>query len=79
MMTDTEIVDLKARVKAGGVLWRDLDGACRPVVSVKLDWVEFEDEPELTEPAAMLADGGVVALLNTSANAFVTLAPALNV
>jgi len=77
MMTDSEIAALKSRVKAGGVLWRDSDDNCRPVIAVNLQWVEFEEEPDLAEPAAMLADGGAVALLNVSADQFVTLAVAI--
>lgn len=77
MMTDKEVAVLKARVKEGGVLWRNPDGVCKPVLSIKMDWVEFEDQPELTEPAAMLPGGEVVALDNVSACEFVVLVPAI--
>lgn len=77
MMTEGEIAALKSRVKAGGVSWRDSDGNCRPVIAVSLQWVEFEEEPDLAEPAALLAGGGAVALLNVSADQFVTLTAAI--
>lgn len=76
-MNQDEIIRLKELVKQVQVYWRDVDGACRLVVQVKMDWVEFQDEPDLKEPAAFLSDGGVVALGNTSASSFYTMVPAL--
>ena len=77
-MTNDEIVALKARVAEGGVMWRDADGICHPVAAVNLEWVEFEDEPGITEPAALLADGGAVALLNVSVSTFITTTQAIH-
>jgi hypothetical protein len=77
-MNDAEIAALKQRVADGGVWWRDFNtGVCKPVKSVQVNWVEFPDQPDLTEPAAMLADGGTVALFNVIADSFVTLMPCL--
>ena len=76
-MNDEEIKALKQRVKAGDVWWNDGDSHIRQVRTVSLNWVEFEDQPELTEPAALLVRGGAVALYNVDASSFVTLAPAL--
>jgi len=77
-MDEHEIQALKTRVAQGGVYWLTADGVCEPVASVKLDWVEFQDNPDLTEPAALLRRGGAVALCNVTADSFVTLLPALS-
>lgn len=75
-MNDQEIQELKARVAQGGVWWRDtFTGVCKPVARVDLKWVEFPDQPDLTEPAARLNDGGAVALYNVAADSFVMLSP----
>lgn len=73
-MSEQEIAALKTRVKQGDVWWQDtLSGVCKPVARVELNWVEFPDQPELTEPAARLRDGGAVALCNVDADCFVIL------
>lgn len=77
-MNDQEINALKTRVNAGGVYWQTGEGVCEPVAFVKLDWVEFQDDPDLKEPAAILKNGGAVALCNVTADSFVTLLPALH-
>lgn len=76
-MTNSEIQALAARVKLGGVWWHDGDGSIVRVQSVKMDWVEFKEEPELVEPAALLSGGKAVALMNEAITAFVTLQPAV--
>lgn len=77
-MSDDEIAALAERVKCGGVWWNDGDNLCRRVRTINLRWVEFADEPDNAEPAALLHDGKAVALYNTSAAAFVTMRPALD-
>lgn len=77
-MTDIEIAALKKRAQCGDVYWRDADGRCIRVLGVNLNWVEFTDEPELTEPAAILAQAVPVALYNEVSSAFVVLAPLFN-
>ncbi len=78
MMTPGQIDELKARAIQGGVYWNDGDNLCHLVSHVSLNWVEFKDEPDLTEPAAILQNGGAVALLNVTAAQFVTMQPALS-
>jgi hypothetical protein len=77
MLTEKEIIALKNRVALGNVWWLD-DGRCQKVHTVLLDWVEFEDEPTLTEPAAILVGGMAVALANVELSSFVTIAPCFN-
>lgn len=76
-MTESEIKLLATRVKSGGVWWHDGDGSIKRVREIKMDWVEFEEEPELVEPAALLIDGKAVALVNEAITAFVTVQPAV--
>ncbi|MDO8414845.1 MAG: hypothetical protein Q7S87_01390 [Agitococcus sp.] len=76
MLTETEINALKRRVRAGDVWWNDGDGRCKKVDMVLLNWIEFADNPSLTEPAAILTDGLAVALNNVQLSSFVTLTPA---
>lgn len=77
MLTNNEIVALKKRVKAGDVWWNDGDGLCKLVCSVNLEWVEFPSEPDSVEPAAILAGGVAVALLNVELSSFVTITPCI--
>ena len=74
-MTMEEINVLKERCKAGNIFWRDNDGRCTRVLRVDLEWVEFEDEPELVEPAAMLEKTVPVALFNEVSSAFFEMTP----
>lgn len=76
-MTNSEITALTARVKMGDVWWHDGDSSIKRVRGVNLEWVELEDQPDQTEPAALLLDGTVVALKNETITAFVTLQPAV--
>lgn len=74
-MTDEQIMALKALVQTKPVYWNNGDGACMRVSRVSLDWVEDKEEPDLSEPAAFLGSGGVVALYNVEASSFVVLTP----
>lgn len=71
MLTDIEIRLLKDKAKRlPNLFWRDQDGLAHRVAGVNLKWVEDRNEPELTEPAAILASGKVVALYNTELSNF---------
>jgi hypothetical protein len=72
-MNDEQIMILKERVKKGDIWWIDCDNKCKKVSTVNLKWLEFKDEPENYEPAAILSDGLAVSLLNTTENSFVTI------
>lgn len=74
-MEDWQIEVLKTKVSQGNVYWRNPDGVCLKVCGIKMNWVEFPDEPELTEPAAMLPDGKVAALYACNPLDFVTMEP----
>jgi len=74
-MTDAQIGNLKELAKAGNVWWKSAEGAVFRVLGVKLNWVEFPDEPEATEPAAMLAGSVPVALYNEIPEAFFVMHP----
>jgi len=76
MMTDKDIQFLKEQVKNGeNVCYIDDDGKRLLVSSVNLNWVEFPDEPDLKEPAAMLVGSVPVALLNVELSSFMKLVP----
>lgn len=74
-MENIEIEYLKTKVASDTVYWKDPDSICYPVKAINHSWVEFADEPDLTEPAAILTNGKAVALYNVYANEFVTLEP----
>jgi hypothetical protein len=74
-MTDAQITELKELAKAGNVWWKSADGAVLRVVGVKMNWVEFPDEPESQEPAAMLAGSVPVSLYNEVPDAFFVMEP----
>lgn len=79
MLSNHEVEDLKNRVSAGGdVWWNDGDGVCKRVRAIKLDWVEFADQPDDTEPAALLVNGGAVALNSVEIESFVVMLPCLS-
>ncbi len=74
-MTDTQIAVLKEVAKRGDVYWLSGDGECKRVLGVKLEWVEFADQPDLTEPAAILEGTVPVALYNEEASQFGIMQP----
>ena len=74
-MEDQQIEVLKTKVSVGSIYWRNADGVCFNVVKIIMNWVEFPDEPDLIEPAAILSNGNVVALYNADAIDFDMLAP----
>lgn len=74
-MDDDQIEALRQEAKNGNVYWRNSDGMCILVLGVKLNWVEFADQPTLTEPAAMLYQSAPVALYNETPTAFIICTP----
>jgi hypothetical protein len=72
-MNDEEVSTLNERVKKGDVWWQDGEGLFHKVSHVLLNWVEFKDDLELAEPAAILHRCAPVALYTTTLSAFVTL------
>lgn len=78
-MRSVEVEDLKNRVSAGGDVWWNCgNGVCTRVQTIKLDWVEFADQPNDTEPAALLFNGGAVPLNDVEVERFVVLHPCLS-
>ncbi|KVR21684.1 hypothetical protein WK13_34670 [Burkholderia ubonensis] len=76
-MTDGQIdVLLMVMRSRTPVHWRDPnDGTVNLITRIDPEWVEFEDEPDLKEPAALLLSGKWIALRNVPASEFVTCSP----
>lgn len=75
-MNNQEIETLQDYVSVhGGVYWQNLNTqAVHRVVAIQMKWIEHQGDPDCpAEPAAHLAGGGSVALLNVDPIEFVTL------